>query len=105
MSFDMDSCSISVLDKHDLSSEYFAEGSTLAANNKIYQLTYKENKVFEWDYISDKKLKLSEIKKMPAQSSMYQGWGLAYKNEGGRNLLYATDGTSNIYIIDQDTWT
>ena len=68
----------------------FAEGITIY-NNKIYQLTWKNNRVFEYD-----KHDFSLIRswKFP-----YQGWGIAHDGE----QLIVSDGTANLYFFDPET--
>jgi len=42
---------------------------------------------------------------MPKNNKLKQGWGLAYKQlDSGEHRLYATDGSSNIYVIDPVAW-
>lgn len=42
---------------------------------------------------------------MPKNNKLKQGWGLAYKElDSGEHRLYATDGGSNIYVIDPVAW-
>lgn len=67
----------------------FAEGSTIL-NNKLYVLTYKENKAFMFNKDT------LELEK--EYSFEREGWGLT---TDGKNLI-ASDGTSNLYIMDND---
>ena len=49
--------------------------------------------------------KLKDIRGMPKNNKLKQGWGLAYSQlDSGEHRLYATDGTSNIYVIDPVAW-
>lgn len=47
---------------------------------------------------------------MPANNKLKQGWGIAYQKPvnptrlGEIGLLYATDGSHNIYVIDPMNW-
>lgn len=66
----------------------FAEGSTVL-NNKIYVLTYKENKVYRFDLES---LQLEQEYKY-----FKEGWGLT---TDGKHLI-ASDGSSKIYYLDE----
>lgn len=80
-----------VLQKQDLSDDYFAEGMTVL-NERIYQITWQENTAFVYD-VNDFKL-LKELK--------YQGegWGLT---DDGTNLIMS-DGTHVIRIVDPETF-
>jgi len=80
-----------VLQKQDLSDDYFAEGMTVL-NERIYQVTWQENTAFVYD-VNDFKL-LKELK--------YQGegWGLT---DDGTNLIMS-DGTHVIRIVDPETF-
>jgi glutaminyl-peptide cyclotransferase len=74
-----------------LDSNYFGEGITIF-NNKIYQLTYEEKKVFVYD--------LNTFKKIQEFSWDPQGWGITHDN---KNLILS-DGSSNLYIVDPSTF-
>ena len=51
------------------------------------------------------KAEYKETRKIPYQSSNGQGWGLAHgRGENGEELLYATDGSSKLYVVDPETW-
>ena len=80
-----------VLQKQDLSDDYFAEGMTIL-NDRIYQVTWQENTAFVYD-VNDFKL-LKELK--------YQGegWGLT---DDGTNLIMS-DGTHVIRIVEPETF-
>ena len=80
-----------VMQKQDLSDDYFAEGMTIL-NDRIYQVTWQENTAFVYD-VNDFKL-LKELK--------YQGegWGLT---DDGTNLIMS-DGTHVIRIVDPETF-
>ena len=115
LKFDYSDCKFETLYEQKLDSKYFAEGATYArvgSVDLIYQLTYKENQVLVWDLqmLDKAKSKLSEVKSMPQGNSLRQGWGLAYrkpvnsKRLGEIGELYATDGSSNIYVIDPIKW-
>ncbi len=66
---------------------YFGEGITIL-NNKIYQLTWQENKVFVYD--------VTTLKKIQEFSWNHEGWGIT---NNGKNLIIS-DGGSNLYIVD-----
>lgn len=77
--------------QHQLDAKYFGEGLTLL-NNKVYQLTYKENDILVYERSN---LKLLEIRKF-----CFQGWGLTTDNT---NLLLS-DGSSKIYVMDPESY-
>jgi glutamine cyclotransferase len=70
-----------------LDDRYFGEGITVF-NNKIYQLTWKENKVFVYD--------AATLKKEQEFTWPYEGWGLT---SNGRELIVST-GSSNLYFVN-----
>lgn len=74
-----------------LSPDFFGEGITIL-NNKIYQLTWTEHKVFVYDLATFKKLKEFDWN--------MEGWGLS---NNGKQLILST-GTSNIYYINPETF-
>lgn len=80
-----------VLQKKDLSEDYFAEGMTIL-NGKIYQVTWKEKTGFVYD-LNDFKL----LKEFPYQG---EGWGLT---NDGKNLILS-DGTHVIRFLDPETF-
>ena len=65
----------------------FAEGSTIL-NDKLYVLTYKENKAFMFNKDT---LKLER-----EYNFEREGWGLTTDGK----YLIASDGTSNLYFMD-----
>ena len=69
----------------------FGEGVTLL-NNKIYQLTWREHKVYVYDAVSFKKLQ-----EFPWT---YEGWGLT---TNGKQLIIST-GDSNLYFVNPETF-
>ncbi|WP_395073770.1 glutaminyl-peptide cyclotransferase [Flavobacterium sp.] len=78
-----------VFKKVDLGEEIFGEGITVL-NNKVYQLTYKNNESYVYNADTFKKEKtMSYYKQM-------EGWGLA---NDGKNL-YMSDSSENIHIIN-----
>ncbi len=74
-----------------LDAQYFGEGVTLL-NNKIYQLTWEEHKVFVYDPVSFKKTQEFEWP--------YDGWGLT---NNGKQLIISTGG-SNLYFVNPETF-
>ena len=70
---------------------YFAEGITLL-NEKIYQLTWQSKIGFIYDLESFELIDSFQYKKS------FEGWGLC--NDG--KLIYKSDGTSKIWIINED---
>ncbi len=69
----------------------FGEGITIL-DNKIYQLTYQNHKVYVYDAKTFKKLK--EL------SWEHEGWGLT---SNGTDLIIST-GDSNLYFVDPETF-
>jgi glutaminyl-peptide cyclotransferase len=80
-----------IITKIDLEPKYFGEGITFL-NNKIYQLTWKENTAFVYDAQS---LKL--LKTMP-YTQVLDGWGLT---NDGKNL-YMSDSTEKIHVLNPE---
>ncbi len=74
-----------------LAPDIFGEGVTLL-NNKIYQLTWQNHKVFVYDPAS--------LKKIQEFSWEHDGWGLT---NNGTDLIIST-GESNIYFVDPATF-
>lgn len=74
----------------DLPEGYFGEGCTLF-NGLVYQMTYREGKVFVFD---PKTLKTIKEMKMPRE--MEEGWGLTHDEKN----LWASDGTNRIFKIN-----
>jgi len=81
LKYSFDDCTFSEVFQDRLKDdEYFGEGLSLSNENKIYMLTYKNEKVLVWDLNKDEyKASLVEEKKMPDDNQLRQGWGLAYK--------------------------
>ena len=77
--------------KIDLTKEYFGEGITIL-NDKIYQLTWQEHKVFVYD--------LNTFKKIKEFDWNMEGWGLTHN---GKQLIVST-GSSNIYFVNPETF-
>jgi glutamine cyclotransferase len=75
-----------------LDNQYFGEGITIL-NNKIFELTYKNQIGFVYDLNTFKVLNTWKYKSK-------EGWGLT--NDG--HSLIMSDGTENIYFINPDTF-
>lgn len=82
----------SVLKNINLAKEYFGEGLTIL-NDKIYQLTWQENTGFVYDVTT------FEQKSTFKYGKSKEGWGLC--NDG--NVIYKSDGTENIWILNPET--
>lgn len=81
-----------VLKNINLSKEYFGEGLTIL-NDNIYQLTWQENTGFVYD------VNTFEQKSTFKYGKSKEGWGLC--NDG--NVIYKSDGTENIWILNPET--
>jgi len=73
----------------NLSKEFFGEGIALL-NNKIYQLTWQEHKVFVYDANSFEKIK--------EMVWPFDGWGMTHN---GKELIIGTGG-SILYFVNPD---
>jgi glutamine cyclotransferase len=71
----------------ELSDAYFGEGTTLF-KDKIYQLTWKEHKVFIYD--------VKTLKKVNELYWPYEGWGMTHDDTS----IIVNTGGSNIYYVD-----
>ena len=74
-----------------LAKEYFGEGITIL-NDTVYQLTWKENKVFVYS-AGD----LKKIKEFPINT---EGWGITHN---GKELI-VSDGSANLYYYEPSTF-
>ena len=81
-----------VLQKEDLSENYFGEGITIL-NDKIYQLTWLAKQGFIYD--------LKTLKNVGsfAYNQSKEGWGLC--NNG--KVIFKSDGTEKIWLLDPKT--
>jgi glutamine cyclotransferase len=70
-----------------LPAEFFGEGITIF-NNKIYQLTWQEHKIFVYD--------VKTFKKEKEFSWDYEGWGIT---NDGKHLIIST-GSNSLYFVD-----
>ena len=72
--------------------DIFGEGITIF-NNKIYQLTWESNVVYQYD--------LNNIDKpIKTFTWPYEGWGLTHDSTN----LIISDGSSNLYFVDPETF-
>ncbi|CDW79628.1 glutamine cyclotransferase [Stylonychia lemnae] len=94
ISIDHDKHQSKIVQKATLPSKFFGEGCT-AFKNVIYQMTYREKKVFLYD---QKTLESKGTLDMP--EIMVEGWGLTHDSKN----LYASDGTEYIYKLDPATF-
>jgi glutamine cyclotransferase len=79
-----------ILEKKELGGDFFAEGLTIL-NDKIYQLTWRDHKVFVYD------MNFNLLKEF---NYLGEGWGLTHD---GTNLILS-DGTHLIKVIDPETF-
>lgn len=82
-----------VLKKVEYGPEIFGEGISIL-NEKIYQLTYKQNECYVYDVKTFEKLNT-----LPYYKPM-EGWGMT---NDGKNLYY-NDGSEKIHIVDPETF-
>ncbi len=75
-----------------LDKQYFGEGISVI-NNKLYQLTYKEKKVFVYDATTFNKIKELEW-------TTGEGWGMTHND----SELIISNGSSNLYFVDPETF-
>lgn len=81
-----------VTQKLTLAPKYFGEGITIL-DNKVYQLTWRNNEGYIYDADTFEKIKTFKYFKD------IDGWGLT--NDGEK--LYMTDGSEKIYVLDSET--
>ncbi|MDX1783728.1 MAG: glutaminyl-peptide cyclotransferase, partial [Aequorivita vladivostokensis] len=82
-----------VLQKVNLPDPYFGEGLTIL-NNKIYQLTWRENTGFIYN------LKTMEQTGTFVYGESKEGWGLCHDAEKN---IYKSDGTDRIWTLNSNT--
>lgn len=82
-----------VLQTVGLAAQYFGEGLTIL-NNKIYQLTWRENTGFIYN------LKTMEQTGTFVYGQSREGWGLCHDSE---NNIYKSDGTDRIWTLNSNT--
>lgn len=79
------------LQKINLSPLDFGEGIAIL-NNKIYQLTWKNHKVYVYDLVT--------LKKIQELTFPYEGWGMT---TDGKKLIIST-GSSNLYYVNPENF-
>jgi glutaminyl-peptide cyclotransferase len=67
---------------------YFGEGLTFFAG-RLYQLTYREHRVFVFD---------KNMRRLKSLSNSREGWGLTHND----NQLIASDGSNRLYFLSPD---
>jgi glutaminyl-peptide cyclotransferase len=82
-----------VIKEVDLPEQIFGEGITVL-NNKLYQLTYRNNEAYVYNVNTFEKEKTLPYFKQT------EGWGLT--NDG--TYLYMSDGSEKIYKLDPETF-
>ncbi len=82
-----------VYTKVELDAQYFGEGITIL-NNKVYQLTWKNNEAYVYNADTFKKEET-----VPYYKNM-EGWGLV--NDGTN--LYMTDSSETIHVLNPETF-
>lgn len=78
-----------ITQKIDLDDKYFGEGLTIT-NDKIYQLTWKENKVFVYDKNTFKKLNTYHLDG--------EGWGIC----SNKDNLIVSNGSDKLQFFDSN---
>ncbi|WP_438712391.1 glutaminyl-peptide cyclotransferase [Aquimarina muelleri] len=81
-----------IIQKKDISKEYFAEGITIV-KDKIIQLTWTSKEGFIYDRNT-----LEKIDSF-AYNKSKEGWGLCFDGD----FIYKSDGTEKIWFLDPDT--
>jgi glutamine cyclotransferase len=84
--------SLKQLNKTNLPETYFAEGIARCGDN-LYQLTWRENVIIKYSFPS---MKYEDTLQLDKQ--VLEGWGLSQFNNPDE--LIATDGSSNIFVLD-----
>jgi glutamine cyclotransferase len=69
----------------DAGKSYFGEGLTFFGG-KLYQMTWREHRVFVFD---------NAMRKLPELSNPHEGWGLTHDDKE----LIASDGSSKLYFL------
>lgn len=80
-----------VIQRYDLSPDYFAEGIAVVGNHVI-QLTWQSYRGFVYD--------LDDFKVISTFSYDTEGWGLTYDGE----RLVMSDGSANLHFLSADTF-
>ncbi len=74
-----------------LDPKFFGEGITIF-NNKIYQLTWQEHKVFVYD--------LNTLEKVNELAWPFEGWGMTHSDD---EIIIST-GSSNLYFVNPENF-
>lgn len=77
--------------KLKIDGKYFAEGITVF-KDKLYQLTWKEHKVFVYD--------ASSFSKISELDWPYEGWGMTHNDSS----IFISTGSANIYEVDPSSF-
>jgi glutamine cyclotransferase len=85
--------SLKIIKKVSVDKKYFGEGTT-RCGNFVYQLTWQSRVILKYSYPE-----LVLVETVPLDDQIKEGWGLT--SDG--TVMYATDGTNNIYTMDCDT--
>jgi glutaminyl-peptide cyclotransferase len=97
----MDKCDVAVEHSTDLPKELYGEGIALI-EDKAFELTWRNKKIIEWAYDGyDKDFKLNSLIDM-TKTDLREGWGLTYNKWD--KLLYATDGSHFINVLEPNTF-
>ena len=75
----------------NMGKEYFGEGLTFFAG-KLYQMTYREHRVFVFDHA---------LRALPELSNPREGWGLTHDE----HQLIASDGSSRLFFLSPQDFT
>lgn len=86
--------SLEIIKQVNLNAKYFGEGIA-RVDNFIYQLTWRERKIIKYDAKT-----LQVIDEIELDKAMKEGWGLEVFND---TELIATDGSHNIFFLDNKT--
>lgn len=82
--------SMKIINKVNLDGKYFGEG-TAKCGKYVYQLTWQNRVILRYSYPE-----LQLIETLPLDPQIKEGWGLTSDDQ----IMYATDGTNNIYYLD-----
>lgn len=77
--------------KINLDKNIFGEGITIY-NNKVYQLSWRNHKVFVYDF--------NNFKKIQEFNWDFEGWGITHNNQ---NLIIST-GSNNLYFVNPNNF-
>ncbi|CAD8046106.1 unnamed protein product [Paramecium primaurelia] len=80
----------------NLDDQFFGEGCDII-NNKVYQLTWLERKIFVYE-----KEDLQYIGQINLHPSIKEGWGLTHRVFNGETQILISDGSGKIHILNED---